>query len=156
MNTTSATRPILRARCEMEDLREVARDRSLSPKERASAVEAVMSLVSDESLGSFRRATEAGTVTCWDMEGQTICDAIMLRLNAVTVYALDGDPALLAAMEAVDEVLDKGFMTLETALEREFWDLIYFQSFEQQIPQANHWWGYRVGRDEPLAWGDDP
>lgn len=119
-----------------------AEEGPLSPEQRSAAVEAVEFLRSPEALQEFRAAVEAleSEAPCDDNRDFNLLDALKLRERGSQLYAADGDPALLQALERVDEALDDPrYRDALLTVTDDRWALLS----DDRVP-SDHWWGLRT------------
>lgn len=114
----------------------------LSAERRSAAVEAVEFLRSPEALQEFRAAVEAleSEAPCDDNRDVNLLEALALRELGSQLYAADGDPALLQALERVDEALDDlRYRNALLAVSEDRWEFL-----NEDRVSSDHWWGLRT------------
>lgn len=117
----------------------------LSAEQRSAAVEAVEFLRSPEALQEFRAAVEAleSEAPCDDNRDVNLLEALSLRELGSQLYAADGDPALLQALERVDETLDDPrYRNALLTVSEDRWEFL-----NEDRVSSDHWWGVRTAAE---------
>lgn len=115
---------------------------ALSAAQRGQAVEAVEYLRSPEALRYFEAGVDAVRhgAPHEDDRDVNLLEAMALRELGNKLYALDGDEALLRALERVDDTLnDPRYRDALLSVDEERWEL----GDEDRVP-SEHWWGVRT------------